>query len=104
MTLEYISLAAAAQNLPAEIKPETLWRWVTKGVVRPDGDRVRLEAQRVGRRYFTTTAAVEHFMQTAFPVLVHHEPPVKRVRQRKRRRSSAQLERDRNSARAQLRA
>jgi hypothetical protein len=40
---------------------QAAWRWVTKGLPGPDGQRVRLESIRVGRRWMTSLAAVARF-------------------------------------------
>lgn len=60
-------LAAAARRLPGTrggrpLAPTTVWRWTVKGAMSADGRRVRLEACRVGGRWFTSTAAVARFI------------------------------------------
>jgi hypothetical protein len=56
-----LGLAAAARI--AGVSAETAWRWLSHGVRRPDGQRVRLEAARVGCRWRTSRAAVERFLR-----------------------------------------
>lgn len=60
------------QDVPARLPPSrggrrlhraAVWRWVTHGLRRPDGSRVRLEALRMGRRWVTSTAALGRFFR-----------------------------------------
>src|SRR5262245_8761128 len=41
----------------------TVWRWALKGLPGPDGQRVRLEAQRLGGRWVSSWAALQRFSE-----------------------------------------
>ncbi len=43
------------------------WRWATMGLRGPDGSRVRLEAVKLGRDWFTSREAVERFVERLRP-------------------------------------
>jgi hypothetical protein len=45
----------------------TAWRWVTKGLLTPDGRRVRLEAVKIGATWFTSREALERFAAARTP-------------------------------------
>jgi hypothetical protein len=67
-----ISLSAATRLLPPGRcgKPVTIscvFRWIVDGVLGPDGQRVRLEAVRVGGRWLTSVAALERFALAQTP-------------------------------------
>jgi hypothetical protein len=62
-----LTLAAAARRLPPvrrakPVHPATVLRWVLRGLLAPDGRRVRLAARRVGGSWCTTAEAVERFL------------------------------------------
>src|SRR5688572_6295524 len=50
-----------------------IWRWVTKGLPGPVGQRVRLEAVRVGRRWVTSHEALARFFAGLTPDARQHE-------------------------------
>lgn len=61
-----ISLGQAAKKFPGSrgadrLHPATISRWIVRGVVAPDGRRVRLEALRVGHRWLTSSGALARF-------------------------------------------
>jgi hypothetical protein len=43
------------------------FRWIVKGVPDRDGNRVRLEAVRVGGKWLTTHAALRRFIEATTP-------------------------------------
>jgi hypothetical protein len=64
-----ISLCQAASRYPGHrgadrLHPATLTRWILRGVRALDGQRVRLEAIRVGCRWLTSEAALARFAAT----------------------------------------
>lgn len=46
------------------VATETAWRWMTRGVVAPDGRRVRLESAKLGAILFTSDAALNRFSES----------------------------------------
>jgi len=77
------------------VHPTTIFRWMTKGVLCPDGRRVRLESVRIGSRYWTTWAAVERFVAaTSGSTGTELSPPAPRsptARQQASRRAEREL-------------
>ncbi|MBP3956853.1 DUF1580 domain-containing protein [Gemmata sp. G18] len=62
-----LSLARAGRLFPGHrggvaVDPSTVFRWVTAGARGTNGDRVKLEAVRVGGRWLTSHAAVARFV------------------------------------------
>ena len=45
----------------------TVARWILKGILAPDGQRVKLEAERVGGVWKTTAEALERFREKPTP-------------------------------------
>ena len=78
----------------AFMHPSTLIRHVLKGVVGPDGRTVRLEAEKIGCRWFTSEAALARFAERlagdADPAALPRTPT---QRQRAADRAAAELER-----------
>jgi hypothetical protein len=73
----------------------TVWRWVLKGCQGPDGQRVRLEAVRLGGKWLTTDQAVQDFSDRLTPQF-DDQPAAPRTpgkRERASRRAGAALER-----------
>lgn len=71
--------------------PQMVWRWITKGLLGPYGERLRLKGYRVGRRWLTT----EHDLRELFERLAqehveHHQAKLEGPRQ-----TPGQLERRR---------
>jgi hypothetical protein len=68
-----LNLSAAARSLPGrdgkKVHAATLTRWALAGVVGASGERVRLEAVRIGGRWITSREALERFAErlTALP-------------------------------------
>lgn len=54
-------------NRPTHLS--TVLRWILDGVLTPNGERVRLEAIRVGSAWKTSTAAVQRFLAALTPRL-----------------------------------
>jgi Protein of unknown function (DUF1580) len=66
------TLAAAARLVPPARGGEcthfsTILRWILKGAKAPDGSRVRLEAIRLGGRWFTSREALQRFAEKLTP-------------------------------------
>jgi hypothetical protein len=63
-----IGLRAAAESLPPgwlhrPISESCVLRWIRKGVLLSSGERVRLEAVRIGGHWRTTIPALQRFTQ-----------------------------------------
>jgi hypothetical protein len=53
------------QNRPVTLS--CLFRWITRGVKGPDGERVKLEAARLAGRWITTPGAIKRFISAQTP-------------------------------------
>ena len=53
---------ALRQKLGVDVSPPTIWRWVQRGC-----RGSRLKTQRVGKRLFTSAAAVDEFIRNQQP-------------------------------------
>jgi len=82
---------AAAETPPArngkKTHLSTLLRWVLTGAKAPDGTRVRLEAIRLGGRWFTSREALQRFAEALTPRFDGDPPPAPRSPARRRRAS-----------------
>lgn len=58
-----VALADAGRGIPGKPSPSTVYRWCVRGVDRGDGRRVKLRSWRVGRKRFTTEAAITEFVE-----------------------------------------
>ena len=97
------TLTRAARRVPRtrQDKPVTLsclFRWVTTGVVGPDGRRIKLEAARIAGKWVTTPGAIRRFVTAQTPNLTDttlSAPPPRSANQRRRasERAAAELER-----------
>jgi hypothetical protein len=96
-----LSLSQAARRLPPgrNGRPVTLsclLRWVLDGVPGPDGQRVRLEAARLGGRWLTSVEALARFAAALTPRLGSDDPPPRRrspaARRRRSERAAKELE------------
>jgi hypothetical protein len=67
-----ITLASATRLIPPgrgkRTHLSTLLRWILSGVRTPAGDRVRLEALRIGGRWITSREALQRFAVRLTPV------------------------------------
>jgi hypothetical protein len=97
-----ISLIQAARLLPPgrrgrPVSLSCLLRWVLTGATGPSGERVRLEAVRLGGRWVTSREALQRFAERLTPALSDTPtPPTPRTptaRQRACERAAAELER-----------
>jgi transposase-like protein len=70
----------AAQARRIGVAPGTLARWIDRGVLDPEGQRVRLEAIRLPGRVVVTDQAMERFLQAlqGHPKPESPAPPVVR--------------------------
>jgi hypothetical protein len=74
----------------------TILRWIVRGAKAPDGSRVRLEAVRLGGRWFTSKEALQRFAESLTPRLDSTTAPTPRTNLRRRQASegaAAELER-----------
>ena len=56
-----ISLNEAAKQSPKAVNPSAPWRWMRRGVLARNGERVYLEGVRVGGKLFTSEPAMQRF-------------------------------------------
>lgn len=56
-----ISMSAAAERLGKS--RQSPFRWAVKGVLLPNGSRVKLAACRIGSRWYTSEAAIAAFVE-----------------------------------------
>jgi hypothetical protein len=91
---------AAAETPPArngkKTHISTILRWILHGAKAPDGSRVRLEALRLGGRWFTTREAIQRFAAALTPRLGGTAFPCPRsagARSRASERAEAELRR-----------
>jgi hypothetical protein len=100
LTETLISLIQAARKLPpgrngSPVSLGCVIRWVTKGCPAPDGERIRLEAVRLGGRWLTSEQALARFAERLTPRLDDHPAPMPRTptqRERASQRAAEQLE------------
>jgi hypothetical protein len=85
------TLTSAARLVPRtrQDRPVTLgclFRWITAGVIGPDGNRVRLEAARLAGRWITSAGAIRRFVlaQTPHDATTESTPRQRTRRQRRR--------------------
>lgn len=73
---DLLTRGEACRLLPSRPSPATLWRWRTKGVG-TGNQRIRLECDRVGGRWYTTRAAMAEFIsrQTAATTVPANDDP-----------------------------
>jgi hypothetical protein len=99
---ELIPLFQGATKVPPfrrgrKTHPSTLWRWVNQGARSPSGERIFLEAVRLGGRWLTSVAALQRFAEALTPTKSANipanmpRPPV--ARQRASDRARQELER-----------
>jgi hypothetical protein len=93
LTLETtISLAAAGRLVPPARRGRrthlsTLLRWVSRGTRAPSGQRVRLEAVRLGNRWVTSREALQRFAAALTPQFADTPPTDPRTPGQRRRAS-----------------
>jgi hypothetical protein len=63
-----LSLAQASEHLPPfrlgkRVTREAIKLWITRGIRLPDGERLRLEAVRIGGRWVTSLEALARFAE-----------------------------------------
>jgi hypothetical protein len=99
------TLTRAARRVPRtrQDRPVTLgclFRWITSGVLGPDGERVYLEAARLAGRWVTTPGAIRRFVAAQTPASASNRatspvPPTRSTSRRRREaeRASQELER-----------
>jgi hypothetical protein len=95
---QVLRLADVGQRLPPGRNNKRLslgaaLRWVLEGVRLPDGDRVRLEAVRVGGKWVTSVEALERFAAAQTPSLGDRLSPRPRTT-KQRRRAAERAERE----------
>jgi hypothetical protein len=73
----------------------TIVRWIKNGVLNPSGERVHLEAIRLGGRWMTSREALQRFAERLTPATDTPLPPAPRTttaRQRQSERAARELE------------
>jgi hypothetical protein len=89
-----IGLRAAAEVLPPgrlgrPVSQSCVMRWIQRGVQLSSGDRVRLEAVRIGGRWLTSVEALQRFAARQTPDPVEEPAPLPRSVEERRRASDA---------------
>jgi hypothetical protein len=79
-----IRLHEVARRLPPHrggrpVSFSCVLRWITKGIPGPDGQRVKLEAVRVGSRWLTSTEAIARWSERLTPRLEDEQPQMART-------------------------
>lgn len=93
-----VSLAEAgrlvATNPARPVDPTTVGRWCQRGILLPDGQRVKLEHLKVGQRFCTTRQALARFIarQTAADAADGQAPAVRSPAARTRASEKAAAE------------
>lgn len=98
-TEKIISLDQAARLFPPNrngrpVSLSCVFRWIVDGVTTPSG-KVRLEGERIGRRWLTSVEAVERFAAAQTPNLAVNVPPPPRpttARQRAAEKAARELQ------------
>lgn len=97
-----LTLPEAAKRLPRgrrgrPMHMSAVLRWVLTGVPAPDGQRVRLEAARVGGRWLTSAEALQRFAERLTPSFDGVAAPTSRTmsqREKANARALKELERE----------
>lgn len=58
---EKITLKSAAKLTPEPVNPSAPWRWMRRGILGRNGERIYLEGVRVGGKLMTSQPAMERF-------------------------------------------
>lgn len=58
---EKIHLKRAAKLTPEPVHPSAPWRWMRRGILARNGERIYLEGVRVGGKLMTSKQAMERF-------------------------------------------
>jgi hypothetical protein len=92
-----LSLNQAARLLPPgrrnrPVSFACLFRWVTQGAKAPSGDRVRLEALRLGGRWVTSREALQRFAEALTPQGSDSLVPTRTPNQRRKAAERAEKE------------
>jgi hypothetical protein len=95
-----ISLRDAAKLIPPArqgraVSFQCILRWVLEGAKAPNGERVHLEALRLGGRYVTSHAAIQRFAEALTPRTDTRPSPHRTPRQRRRAAERAEKELER---------
>jgi hypothetical protein len=97
---DLIGLAALAAKIKSHrrkghVTAQAVWRWVTVGVRRPDGQVVKLETARLAGRYLTSWAAFTRFIEAQSNLQAPSSMPASRSsgkREKASRRATEALE------------
>jgi hypothetical protein len=100
LTETVLGLKDAAKLVPSArqgrpVSFACLWRWVLHGAKAPDGERVRLEAVRLGGRWVTSREALQRFAERLTPQAQDQPAPPRTPRQRRRAAERAEKELER---------
>jgi hypothetical protein len=100
LTETTLSLSQAAKRLPpgrrgAPVSLACLLRWVLDGARAPEGEKVRLEAVRLGGRWITSVEALARFADRLTPKTSDSPLPARTPRQRRRAAERAEKELER---------
>jgi hypothetical protein len=66
------------------LRPQTLWRWATKGVKLTDGTVVKLEVIKCAGRFLSSMASIERFLEAQNPDAITLPVPTRTADKRER--------------------
>jgi hypothetical protein len=92
-----VSTSGVGRMLPGRspgktVDPSTVFRWISHGIRRSDGARVRLEAIKIGGRFITSKAAVQRFLVASNEAETVNTSEATETKQTRAAKASAKLE------------
>jgi len=92
-----IGLNEASKIAPGRPHLSSIWRWCRKGCIARNGERIRLEHERVGSRVFTSREALQRFADSLTTADAEYfapddEPQTSTDRRREQRAALADIE------------
>src|SRR6202034_1848318 len=76
MSLSDVCRLAPPDSSGTRLHVSTAWRWITRGLSLPTGERVRLRASRLGRQWVTSHEALAEWMAALTPNLADSAPTI----------------------------
>ena len=62
LTEDVIAIREISKHTPTRPSYATIYRWVSKGVTRSDGVKIRIESIKIGQQLLTSVQAVHRFI------------------------------------------
>jgi hypothetical protein len=99
-TESILSLRDAAKLIPPARRGrpcsfQCILRWALEGAKAPSGERVKLEAVRLGSRWVTSREAIQRFAEALTPRPTSDSPQTRTLRRRRRAAEKAEKELER---------